>query len=232
MYWAWKNIKKLYPNLEYIGLNHYRRYFSFDKKDILFDVINKPENEIKNYKLNIKRLSSLIRKGYTIVSRCMIYPFPEYLNYAAFLFSADFRTLRKLIHSICPEYDDSFFELMFRRNAHFGYNMFVMKWEDFDSYCTWLFKILFEAEKQIDISTYKGHHRRIYGYMAELLFNVWVINHNVKIKKFNVYAYRDDYKNRNRIKRVITIMRYNISFFIMRSWHKKCNNFEWITKEE
>ena len=29
LYWAWKNIKKIYPDLEYIGLNHYRRYFSF-----------------------------------------------------------------------------------------------------------------------------------------------------------------------------------------------------------
>lgn len=31
LYWAWKNIKKIYPNLEYIGLNHYRRYFSTKK---------------------------------------------------------------------------------------------------------------------------------------------------------------------------------------------------------
>ena len=30
MYWAWKNIKKIYPDIEYIGLNHYRRYFDFD----------------------------------------------------------------------------------------------------------------------------------------------------------------------------------------------------------
>lgn len=27
MYWAWKNIRKVYPDLEYIGLCHYRRYF-------------------------------------------------------------------------------------------------------------------------------------------------------------------------------------------------------------
>ena len=31
MYWAWKNIKEIYPNIDYIGLNHYRRYFDFKK---------------------------------------------------------------------------------------------------------------------------------------------------------------------------------------------------------
>ena len=28
VYWAWKNIRKIYPNLEYVGLCHYRRYFT------------------------------------------------------------------------------------------------------------------------------------------------------------------------------------------------------------
>ncbi|GHT81204.1 hypothetical protein FACS1894130_12890 [Spirochaetia bacterium] len=30
-YWAWKNIKILYPNIKYIGLSHYRRYFLMDQ---------------------------------------------------------------------------------------------------------------------------------------------------------------------------------------------------------
>ncbi|MBQ3778942.1 MAG: DUF4422 domain-containing protein, partial [Fibrobacter sp.] len=31
LYWAWKNIRKIYPEIQYIGLNHYRRYFAFDE---------------------------------------------------------------------------------------------------------------------------------------------------------------------------------------------------------
>lgn len=27
MYWAWKNIRNAYPNIKYVGLCHYRRYF-------------------------------------------------------------------------------------------------------------------------------------------------------------------------------------------------------------
>ena len=28
MYWAWKNIRKVFPDVQYVGLCHYRRYFS------------------------------------------------------------------------------------------------------------------------------------------------------------------------------------------------------------
>lgn len=33
MYWAWKNIRILYPDIKYVGLCHYRRYFSAEKHD-------------------------------------------------------------------------------------------------------------------------------------------------------------------------------------------------------
>ena len=34
MYWAWKNIRTLYPNIKYVGLCHYRRYFSTENHTI------------------------------------------------------------------------------------------------------------------------------------------------------------------------------------------------------
>lgn len=52
--------------------------------------------------------------------------------------------------------------------------MFVMRKTDFDAYCKWLFDILFEAERRIDISDYTPAEKRIFGYMSEILLNVWV----------------------------------------------------------
>lgn len=52
--------------------------------------------------------------------------------------------------------------------------MFIMKWDDFNNYCNWLFPILKEAEKRIDISHYNVIQKRIWGYMAERLMNVWL----------------------------------------------------------
>ncbi|MFT9317077.1 DUF4422 domain-containing protein, partial [Liquorilactobacillus sp.] len=49
-------------------------------------------------------------------------------------------------------------------------------------YCTWLFDILFESEKKIDISGYDTQEARVFGYLAEILINVWVFKNNIKIK--------------------------------------------------
>lgn len=52
--------------------------------------------------------------------------------------------------------------------------MFIMKWQDFDQYCSWLFPLLKSIEEKTDISHYDSVQKRIYGYIAERLFNVWL----------------------------------------------------------
>ncbi len=66
------------------------------------------------------------------------------------------------------------------------YNMFIMKKKDFDEYCKWLFDILFKLESQIDISNYDNYQSRIFGFLSERLFNVWIKKHNLKIKEIPV----------------------------------------------
>ena len=58
--------------------------------------------------------------------------------------------------------------------------MFVMKKSYFDEYCTWLFDILFTLEKRIDISSYDSYEARIFGFLSERLFNVWLERQNLK----------------------------------------------------
>ena len=52
--------------------------------------------------------------------------------------------------------------------------MFMMRKEHFDAYCAWLFDILFEAEKRLDISAYSEKDSRVFGYLGERLLDVWV----------------------------------------------------------
>lgn len=60
LYWAWKNIKTLYPNIKYLGLCHYRRYFSFSRIGLFSDSVDLPVSEIKNYKIDHEKLSNIL----------------------------------------------------------------------------------------------------------------------------------------------------------------------------
>lgn len=54
------------------------------------------------------------------------------------------------------------------------FNMFVMKRPWFDAYCQWLFSILFELEKRLDISDYDAYNRRVFGFVGEQLIDCWL----------------------------------------------------------
>ena len=191
LYWAWKNIKKLYPNLEYIGLNHYRRYFSFDRKNYFDDAVVFPESEVKNYRLDKAKLEKILSKYDVLMAKPRSYPYSLEIDYSVCHVSEDLRTLKKIIHEKYPEYDKDIYSVMTCGCRLSPYNMTVIGWNDFDAYCAWLFNILFEAEKEIDIAEYNAVQGRIFGYMAERLFNVWV-RHNIKrVKLVNILKFVD-----------------------------------------
>ena len=56
IYWAWKNIKKFYPALQYIGLNHYRRLFAFNETRVTGNGIPKDVKNIVDYKLDTTKI--------------------------------------------------------------------------------------------------------------------------------------------------------------------------------
>lgn len=54
------------------------------------------------------------------------------------------------------------------------FNMFIMKKALADEYCEWLFDILFDLEKRLDITGYIEKERRVFGFIAERLLDVWI----------------------------------------------------------
>ena len=66
------------------------------------------------------------------------------------------------------------------------FNMFIMKKEVLDDYCSWLFDILFDLEKRMDISKYDSFHARFYGRVSELLLDVWINKNNIKYEEVKV----------------------------------------------
>ena len=67
------------------------------------------------------------------------------------------------------------------RSGH-RFNMFIMKKSIADKYCEWLFNILFEVEKNTDVSSWDTSEKRIYGYLSERLLDVWLDYNNILSK--------------------------------------------------
>lgn len=64
----------------------------------------------------------------------------------------------------------------------------IMPKSIYDCYCEWLFSILFEVLKDLDLSEYDKNSQRAVGFMAERLLTVWLLNQNYRIKEL-FFAY-------------------------------------------
>ena len=60
-------------------------------------------------------------------------------------------------------YKVPFIDKVMKRTSGHMFNMWIMKRDVLNSYCTWLFDILFELEKRIDVSKYDSFHARFFG---------------------------------------------------------------------
>ncbi len=175
LYWAWKNL-----NSQYIGLVHYRRYFSTKKR--------LPKDEIKRIKavLTKEELDSKLNNTDIILPKKRNYYIENlYSHYEHTMHIEPLQETREIIKEKFSEYLPEFDKLKTRTSAHM-FNMFIMKKEILDEYCTWLFDILFELEKRVDVSKYDAFHARFFGRVSELLLDVWINANNLNYEEIQV----------------------------------------------
>jgi hypothetical protein len=168
LYWAWKNL-----DADYIGLAHYRRHFrgAAKSEDKFECILTKAEMEkiFEDYDLILPRKRHYVIE--TVKSHYAHTHEPEALSLT-----------RQILAERCPEYVGSFDRVMRHSSAHM-FNMLIAKRELYDAYCTWLFDVLFELEKQLDISGYSTFEARVFGRIGELLLNVWVEKNRIPYKE-------------------------------------------------
>lgn len=184
-YWAWKN-----EEADYYGFFHYRRYLAFDPAihdediygNLVYDRID--EKALKEIKLDPKVMQELISWHDIITVRGRKYMqsnfsrkmrqvniYQEYGS-APFQHRKDLDITLQILKKKYPEFAESADEYM-QSDVAYECNMFIMKKELFRNYCSWLFDILFEAEKQIDMTWYSVEEYRVMGYLAERLFGIY-----------------------------------------------------------
>ena len=172
MYWIWKNDK----DSDIIGISHYRRYFT--------TIIDFNKNI-----LNTEKIKKILKKYDIILARREIYNQTVYSQYCAHSgFSKDLELVRNIIKTkYSAKYTEAFNKII-ESNSISQYNMLITSKEIYNDYCKWLFEILFEVEKNVDLEKgYDDYQKRIYGFMSERLLNVWVeANSQLKIKRLPV----------------------------------------------
>lgn len=170
LYWAWKNL-----NCDYLGLSHYRRHFTKSKKNNKWDSI-----------LTQEQLKSLLIQTDIIVPKKRNYYIETtYDQYAHAHHAIDLDVTREVIKEKYPKYITSFDKCMKSTKGH-KFNMFIMKRELINSYCEWLFDILFELENRLDISMYSKNDARVFGFVSERLLDVWLETNNLSYKELPV----------------------------------------------
>ncbi|MFV0557807.1 MAG: DUF4422 domain-containing protein [Enterococcus sp.] len=174
IYWLWKNVQS-----DYKGVAHYRRHFS--KKQTLFFTKGEFQDVIEQ-----QELEALLQDVDIILPKLRHY-YIETLasHYKHTHFEQDLTVTEKVIEQLYPEYLTSYHEVLQRKSGHM-FNMFIMKDDYFDQYCEWLFSILFELEKQLDISDYNPFHARVFGRVSELLLDVWITKNQIRYKEVPV----------------------------------------------
>lgn len=165
LYWIWKNDKS-----EYVGLCHYRRYFTsnrMSRKIEKFMGTDEAVDILKTYDIIVPKPTYFVGKNVK-----------DY--YAVGHYAKDLEAVRTVITDICPDYLKDF-DWYMEQKCGYSFNMFFAPKLLADEYCKWLFAILFELERKIDISNYDKLQARIFGFLSERLFNVWLKHNRLKV---------------------------------------------------
>lgn len=155
IYWAWKNLK----DIDILGLAHYRRYLKF----------------------NIEKNKEFLKKGGIILPRPFHCRYDNYTNLALLLNQESaILTINALLNRL-PDSSKAVREYFWRSNKYSVFNMFVMRWKEFDEYCSFLFPLLSHLEHTLKHEEYNRLKRNI-GYIAEALLGFWIRYKKLKVK--------------------------------------------------
>lgn len=160
VYWVWKNVK----DADIIGICHYRRFFLNQERQLL----NQEEYE-------------RILRDYDIIVSNEIKADTSYQEYYGEAHNVnDLLTVGEVIREKYPDYYPFFADALAGNTYYYG-NLMVTSRELFEQYAQWLFDILFEVEKRIDVASYDLYNQRVFGFLSEQLVKVWVEKNGLRV---------------------------------------------------
>lgn len=158
LYWAWKNLP-----CDVLGLAHYRRHFKGASGALTAD-----------------ECARLLERADVILPKPRNYYIEtSYSQYVHAHHPEDLNVTRAIIAERSPNYLEAWDKSMKSTKGH-RFNMFIMKRELADRYCEWMFDILFELERRLDISAYSKYDARVFGFVSERLLDPWLLTNGIR----------------------------------------------------
>ena len=151
-YWAWKNVEA-----DYKGICHYRR------------VLDIPEDDYN-------KLSS--------VDVVLPLPFTVYPNassqFLRFIHEEEYNALLLALREIAPEYYVAAHKFWYEPYLY-NYNILIAKEKIFNSYCEFIFNVLFAVKKSFSDKGIRQNNRYI-GYLGEILTSLYFMVNEKQVR--------------------------------------------------
>jgi hypothetical protein len=176
IYWAWKHL-----DADYIGVSHYRRHF-VSSKIAPFWMQGKWKNVLSQ-----TDVEKLLQNSDVIVPNKRLYLIEtneqHYANSSEYR-PAELELMRSLIAANCSgKYMKAFHAVLKKRHAHM-FNMYIMKRDKFDTYCTWMFPLLLEFHDKLANEEYPPKENR--AWISELMIDTWLTANDIGYVECNV----------------------------------------------
>lgn len=169
LYWAWRNL-----DADYLGLAHYRRYLGEGAKGGFESILT--EEDVTDLMVGADVILPKPRNYYvqSVLTHYNHAHHPEPLQ-----------ALRNELQRSSRPQSHALDEILAGTTTHL-YNMFIMRRELVDEYCTWLFGTLKDLEKNIDTTGYTAYESRVYGFLSELMLDAWVRSKHLSVVEASV----------------------------------------------
>lgn len=198
-YWISKHI----ADADYVGICHYRRYFNFfnplfnlkpsrqkpvTAEEFKQTAICKASAEKTDEKIAaiFKSHDAIMLRAYNLENGLS----ESYYNEQGGHRKSDWDETLNIIRELYPEYSNSITQYLDEgKKFHMG-NMIVTTKKIWNEYNQWLFSILFELEKRIEVPS-DPVQGRIFGYISERIINLYVYHNKLRIKEIGGYKITD-----------------------------------------
>lgn len=162
LYWVWKQETEA----DIIGICHYRRYFL---------------NELGSF-MTQEEYEAALSDCDVMVSELLSDGGRNRDNFGKAHNIADMDAVGEAIRKLYPQDYPAFCQVMEDDKCCYG-NLMVTSREKYNEYCQWLFSVFDEASDKIDVSGYDMYHKRVYGFLSEVLLYVWVVARGYRVKE-------------------------------------------------